>query len=101
LNAVFEAYDLLSSSPFERVVRARFAGSARDALLALFQFATDSDGFFADCLHNSMIGFGTKDRALIRLVVTRAEIDMVNIKVAFINKYLKTLESFIEVMRPF
>jgi annexin A7/11 len=98
LNAVFEEFYLQNNNTIEKMIRNIFSGSTRDALLAIYQFTTDSDGFFADCLYNSMIGLGTRDRALIRLVVTRAEIDMANIKVAFINKYLKTLESFIEVI---
>lgn len=97
LVAVFDKFDEMSAVPFERVVRKGFSGSARDSLLTIYQFATDSDGYFADVLYNSMVGLGTRDRTLIRVVVTRAEIDMGNIKVAFINKYLKTLETTIDV----
>jgi hypothetical protein len=57
----------------------------------------DKSGFFAERLHNSMAGLGTKDKALIRIMVTRCEVDMVDIKNAFQNKYGKTLESFISV----
>jgi hypothetical protein len=97
LVAVFENFDKYNLEPFDRVVRKGFSGSARDSLLTIYQFATDSDGYFADVLYNSMAGLGTRDRTLIRVVVTRAEIDMGNIKVAFINKYLKTLETTIDV----
>jgi len=53
--------------------------------------------FFAERLHDSMSGLGTKDKALIRIMVTRCEVDMVDIKNAFQAKYGKTLESFISV----
>ena len=53
--------------------------------------------FFAERLHDSMAGMGTKDKALIRIMVTRCEVDMVDIKNAFQAKYGKTLESFISV----
>lgn len=57
----------------------------------------DKAAFFAERLHESMAGMGTKDRALIRIMVTRCEVDMVDIKNAFQRKYGKTLESFISV----
>jgi annexin A7/11 len=43
-----------------------------------------------------MAGFGTYDRDLIRLVVTRCEVDMADIKEEFNKKYGKTLKSFIK-----
>jgi hypothetical protein len=53
--------------------------------------------FFAERLYESMAGMGTKDQSLIRIMVTRCEVDMVDIKNAFQAKYGKTLESFISV----
>ncbi len=59
--------------------------------------ATNRPGYFAEKLYKSMKGMGTKDRALIRIMVTRCEVDMVQIKQEFQNKYHKSLESFIQV----
>lgn len=42
-------------------------------------------------------GLGTKDRALIRVTVSRCEVDMKQIKMEFQRKYGKGLESFIRV----
>ena len=44
-----------------------------------------------------MKGAGTDDDSLMRVVVSRAEIDMVQIKQAFLRDYGKTLASFISV----
>lgn len=42
-------------------------------------------------LHNAMKGLGTNDSTLIRVIVTRAEIDMQYIKAEYLKKYKKPL----------
>lgn len=44
-----------------------------------------------------MAGLGTNDNQLIRLIVTRCEIDLNDIKIAFEQKYGKSLRSWIKV----
>ena len=43
-----------------------------------------------------MKGMGTDDKTLVRIIVSRCEVDLVEIKEAFIQKYNKTLGKMIE-----
>ena len=45
-------------------------------------------------------GLGTDDRTLVRVMVTRCEVDMEDIKDKFYQKYRKHLGSFIKVSSP-
>ncbi|XP_065345772.1 annexin B9-like [Cloeon dipterum] len=95
LRHIFDLFYLLHGD-MRKVIKDSFPSPIKEAFYAMITFASDSDGFFAERLYNSMSGFGTRDRDLIRLVVSRAEIDLGDIKVAFLHMYGKTLESFIE-----
>uniref|UniRef100_A0AAF5D0S4 Annexin n=1 Tax=Strongyloides stercoralis TaxID=6248 RepID=A0AAF5D0S4_STRER len=96
LNLVFEEYHKLTGRTIDVAIKNEFSGDIKDALLALYHIITNRPGYFALQLENSMKGFGTRDKDLIRLVVTRCEIDMVDIRNEFQRMYGRSLEKTIE-----
>lgn len=70
-------------------------------MFALVECVRSPPTFFAKRLYNSMDGLGTDDNTLIRIIVSRAEIDLGHIKDEFERIYEKTLESFVRVSSTF
>ena len=68
--------------------------------LALFivKCVRDKSGYFAEKIYKSMKGLGTDDHTLIRCIVTRCEVDMVQIKQHFVHNYREPLGKWIEVI---
>jgi hypothetical protein len=70
----------------------------------LFQIVAcvrDKQQQFANLLYKAMKGAGTKDDCLIRIIVSRSEIDMVQIKQKFQSAHSKDLASMISVIKFF
>ena len=69
LRMVFDEYHKVTGHAIEQAVQAEFSGDIRDAHLAVVKAIRNRASFFAELLHNSMKGMGTRDNDLIRLVV--------------------------------
>ncbi|XP_060843407.1 annexin B9-like isoform X3 [Rhopalosiphum padi] len=93
LQQVFLEYHRLTGREFEDVIKSEFSGDIENGLKAIVKSVRDKSAYYAKRLHESMAGFGTNDRALIRIVATRCEIDMVDIKNAYMSMYGKSLET--------
>jgi annexin A7/11 len=96
IKLIAREYQSLTGHTLEKDIKKEFSGDIEDGLLTVLRVAESRPDLFAQRLHKSMAGLGTKDRSLIRLVATRCEIDMLDIKEAFVHKYGKTLKSFIK-----
>ncbi|XP_008550971.1 annexin B9 isoform X1 [Microplitis demolitor] len=95
LKQIFAEYQNITGNSIEDAIKNEFSGDIEKGLRAIVQCVNHRAGFFAKQLYKSMKGMGTDDRRLIRLVVTRSEIDMGEIKQAYIQQYGKSLEDAI------
>uniref|UniRef100_A0A673MCK9 Annexin n=1 Tax=Sinocyclocheilus rhinocerous TaxID=307959 RepID=A0A673MCK9_9TELE len=96
LLRVFQEYQKISGRDIEDSIKREMSGCLEDAFLAIVKCMKNKPAFFAERLYKSMKGLGTTDNVLIRIMVARAEIDMLDIKAEFLKMYGKTLHSFIK-----
>ncbi|XP_072281171.1 annexin A7 isoform X2 [Pyxicephalus adspersus] len=96
LKAVAEAYARISKRDLLSTIGREFSGYIEDGLKAILQCAINRPAYFAERLYKSMKGAGTDDSTLIRIVTTRSEVDLVQIKQAFAQMYQKSLSSMIQ-----
>ncbi|XP_048478701.1 annexin B10 isoform X3 [Plutella xylostella] len=93
LRLVFDAYKQLSGRTIEQAIKAELDGELRDALSAIVETCQNAAAWFASRLRAAMQGLGTDDRTLIRIIVSRSEIDLGDIRDEYERLYDKTLVS--------
>ncbi|KAH0619808.1 hypothetical protein JD844_014096 [Phrynosoma platyrhinos] len=86
----YSPYDMLES------IKKEVKGDLENAFINLVQCIQNKQLYFADRLYDSMKGKGTRDKILIRIMVSRSEVDMLKIKSEFKRKYGKSLYYFIQ-----
>lgn len=95
LRLVFEEYKRLSGMTIEQAIKHEMSGELLTAMMAIVECVQSPGAFFANLLYKAMDGLGTDDSTLIRIIVSRSEIDLANIKEEFERLYDRTLISAI------
>ncbi|KAF6080440.1 annexin A6 [Phyllostomus discolor] len=96
LRRVFQEFVKMTNYDVEHVIKKEMSGDVRDAFVAIVQSVKNKPLFFADKLYKSMKGAGTDEKTLTRIMVSRSEIDLLNVRREFIEKYDKSLHKAIE-----
>ncbi|XP_031598883.1 annexin A5a [Oreochromis aureus] len=96
LRKVFAAYKKLSGSDIEDSIKGETTGNLENLLLAVVKCAESIPNFFAERLYKSMRRAGTDDDTLMRIMVSRSEVDMLDIRASFKKMYGQSLYTTIQ-----
>lgn len=96
LRKVFEAYMKMTGYEMEESIKRETSGSLRDLLLAVVKCARSVPAYFAETLYYAMKGAGTDDDTLVRVMVSRCEVDMLDIRTEFRRMFACSLFSMIK-----
>ncbi|XP_065204407.1 annexin-B12-like [Planococcus citri] len=92
LRRVFQQYRHVAQCSLEEAIEEEFSGDLKIGMLAIVYSVGHKSAFFAERLHDAISRIGTNDRKLIRIVVSRCEVDMFDIKQEYKKCYHKSLE---------
>ncbi|ELR53799.1 Annexin A11 [Bos mutus] len=91
LVAVFNEYQRMTGRDIEKSICREMSGDLEQGMLAVVKCLKNTPAFFAERLNKAMRVAGTKDRTLIRIMVSRSEIDLLDIRAEYKRLYGKSL----------
>ncbi|XP_037093941.1 annexin A3-like [Pollicipes pollicipes] len=100
LALIFSEYEQLAGQSFTEALEDEFSRHVEDAVLAIVEVTRNLPRYFALRLHDALWGRGPlskDDSSLIRIVVSRAEIDLATIAEEYRLKYGRALVDDIEL----
>ncbi|XP_008277022.1 annexin A5-like isoform X2 [Stegastes partitus] len=95
LRAVFLEYQQMCGRDIEKSIGREMSGDLESGMLAVVKCIKNTPAYFAERLYKAMKGAGTKDKTLIRIMVTRSEVDMLDIRQEYVKNYGKSLYTHI------
>ncbi|KAJ3587536.1 hypothetical protein NHX12_011133 [Muraenolepis orangiensis] len=96
LRRVFQEFVRFTNKDIEQIIKKEMGGDVKNAFYAIVRSVKNQPSYFADRLYKAMKGLGTDDRALIRIMVSRSEVDLFNIRKEFKETHDESLHDFIK-----
>ncbi|KAK5970111.1 Annexin [Trichostrongylus colubriformis] len=95
LAYVYTELETMSGYSIEKTIDREFSGDMKNLLLALVMVSQSKPKFFAHQIHNAIKGLGVRDKDLIRVLVSRSEVDLATIQMEYERLFKKSLEQVI------
>jgi len=96
LKLTFREFEELTGKTIEESIEEECSGDLKEGYLAIVESTKDESAFFARRIRDCCDGIGTSDAHLIRIIVTRSEIDMEEIEQAYQARYEASVSDTIE-----
>ncbi|XP_028932612.1 annexin A5 isoform X2 [Ornithorhynchus anatinus] len=96
LRKVFDKYMTISGFQIEETIDRETSGNLEQLLLAIVKSVRSVPAYLAETLYYAMKGAGTDDHTLMRIMVSRSEIDLFNIRHEFRKNFATSLHSMIQ-----
>ncbi|XP_075890715.1 annexin A5b [Nelusetta ayraudi] len=96
LRKVFDAYMKMTGYEMEESINRETSGNLKTLLLAVVKCARSVPAYFAETLYYAMKGAGTDDNTLVRVMVSRSEVDMLDIRAEFRRMFAGSLHNMIK-----
>lgn len=91
LRYINDQYYNLSGKSLAKVIDSEFSGDIARLLTTVLHTLLNPSDYFASRIRDACSGLGTKDDQLIRILISRDEVDLKQIKEIYKEKYSKTL----------
>ncbi|XP_007531599.1 annexin A9 [Erinaceus europaeus] len=96
LRRVLELYQRFTGQELEDTIRDRFLGATQVALLSLASIIRNTPLYFAEKLHQALQEPEPSHQVLMRILVSRCEVDLLSIRAEFRKKFGKSLYSSLQ-----
>uniref|UniRef100_A0A665WKQ4 Annexin n=1 Tax=Echeneis naucrates TaxID=173247 RepID=A0A665WKQ4_ECHNA len=97
LRQTFVEYKNISGKTLQQSIEGEMSGDLEELLVAIVKCVKNVPAYLAERLYHSMKGGGTDEATLNRIMVSRSEIDLLDIRAEFKKLYEYSLLSAIEV----
>ena len=91
IATIAQYYNQIAKVDLYTSLKKEFSGNVETLLKAIFDASINMPQWFATRIRNAMEGAGTKDKQLIRIIVSRCEIDLKEIKLAYHQLYKRDM----------
>lgn len=91
IRAIDDAYTIISGYTLHKAIEKSCSGQLALAYSSIVQCAVDAPQYFANRIKTAIHGRGTDDKTLIRILVTRSEIDLALVARKYAKTYHKSL----------
>ncbi|XP_052766007.1 annexin A13-like isoform X2 [Mya arenaria] len=96
VRATFEEYKKVTGADIYHAIKGALTGDAETVCLKLAKAIEDPIQYYTDALHHCFKGLGTNDGELIRIVVSRSEIDLGDMSTRYQETYGSSVAQSVE-----